>query len=221
MHYCQQCARPVEPVESNRSPQTCPRCGATLQQEQKSGWVNVARLTNLAEAGFLADELVSDGLEARIYSSESFSALTDNWTLSYMIQVPTASAHEAAARIRRWLADEQASEQELAGQFGNDDAADPVHWRPVAVVLVAGAMCFVLGHQLAQRTAERRPVARDSLAATIDAIGEPLLTEPIPGVPRHRLSYQRGDQTWLLDTDTDGDGRFDTRRRFQSTGIGR
>jgi hypothetical protein len=221
MYYCEQCARPVEPVEPNRSSQSCPRCGAPLKQEQQAGWVNVARLTNLAEAGFLADELVSEGLEARIYSAESFSALTDNWSLSYMIQVPSASAQEAAARIRQWLADEQAHEQYMAGRHGDEDAVNPVDWRPVAVVLVAGAMCFVLGHQFALRTAERQPLPRNSLPATIDAIGQPLLTEPMPGKPRHRLSYQRREQAWLLDTDTDGDGRFETRRHYHTTGVGR
>jgi hypothetical protein len=215
MHYCEQCARSVEPVEPNRSSQICPRCGAPLKLVQQDGWINVARLTSLAEAGFLADELMNEDLEARIYAAESFSVLTDRWTPSYLIQVPAESVHEAAAAIRRRLSEEPFIDQEY-----DDDRPDPVHWRPAALVLVAGAMCFVLGQQFGRQLDRHRPAAPNSLSAIVGAIGRPMLTEPAPGQPRYRLMYQRREQTWYLDTDADGDGRYESRREFHASGGG-
>jgi len=216
MHYCEQCARSVEPVEPNRSSQICPRCGAALKQVEPDGWINVARLTSLAEAGFLTDELVSEGQEARVYAAESFSVLSDRWTPSYLIQVPSDSVHEAAEVIRRRLEEDQFLDQGLADEF-DEGRPDPVHWRPVALVLVAGAMCFVLGQQFARQMDQPGPLPRNSLPATVDAIGQPLFTEPAPGQPRYRLTYQRRGQIWYLDTDADGDGRYEGRQKFQAS----
>jgi endogenous inhibitor of DNA gyrase (YacG/DUF329 family) len=218
MHYCEQCARSVEPVEPHRSSQICPRCGAALKLVELGEWTNIARLTNLAEAGFLTDELVSEGLQARVYAAESFSVLTDNWTQSYLIQVPTETAQEAAAVIRRRLAEDQFYEHDADLDHEGEDRPDPVHWRPVALVLVAGAMCFVLGQQFAQREGSLRPLRPDSLPATINAIGRPLFTEPLAGQPRYRLTYQWRQQAWELDADANGDGRFESHRQFHTAG---
>ena len=62
---------------------------------------NVARVANLAEAGFLTDELVGLGIEARIHQLEDFNALNDRWTSLYLIQVPSENAEEAAAQIQQ------------------------------------------------------------------------------------------------------------------------
>jgi len=215
MHYCERCARSVEPVEPNRLSQICPRCGESLKLVQPDGWVNVARLTSLAEAGFLTDELVSEGLEARVYAADSFSALSDTWTPSYMLQVPAESAQEAADTIRQRLAEDQFLEED-AGEY----EPDPVNWRPVALVLVAGAMCFVLGQQLGRQEQPRRPLPPNSLPATVGAIGRPMYTEPALGQPRYRLTYQPREETWYLDSDADGDGRYEGRREFRESGRG-
>jgi hypothetical protein len=215
MHYCEQCARSVEPVEPNRSSQICPRCGASLKLVEQDGWTNVARLTSLAEAGFLTDELSGGGLEARVYAAESFSATNDRWTASYLIQVPTASAHEATAVIRRRLAEDQYTDEELADYYAEPDGP---HWRSAALVLMAGAMCFVLGQQFARHEEQLAPLPANSLPATVGAIGRPLFTEPAPGEPRHRLSYEWRQQAWLLETDADGDGRYELRRQFHAQG---
>lgn len=221
MHYCEQCGRSVEPVEPNRSPQTCPHCDSPLKPEPQGAWTNVARLTNLAEAGFLTDELTSEGVEARVYAVESFSILTDTWIPSYLIQVPSDSAHEAATMLRHRLAGEQVADQALADTYDYDRSpADSLAWRPVVLVLAAGAICFVLGQHFARQEIPRRPLPPNSLPATIDAIGRPLFTEPIPGQPRHRLSYQWREQAWYLDTDVDGDGTFESHRKFHATGAG-
>jgi hypothetical protein len=54
----------------------------------------------------------------------------------------------------------------------------------------------------------------------LGAIGRPLVTEPAPGLPRHRLTYQWRDHSWLLDTDANDDGIYESHQRFQATGAG-
>jgi hypothetical protein len=179
----------------------------------------VARVTNLAEAGFLADELAGDGIDARIYQSEDFSALTDRWMVSYLLQAPPDVAPAAAARIRRHLAEIESYQEPDGDRPWDDDrpGIDQALWRPVAMVILAGMASFVLGQKLA---ADRDPPQppRNSLSRAVSAIGRPLVTEPTPGLARHRLYYHGREQVWYLDTDADGDGRYESQRRFQATG---
>ena len=98
-------------------------------------------------------------------------------------------------------------------------AVDPALWRPVALVMLAGMASFVLGQKLATDREPPRP-PRDSLSRAVSALGRPLVTEPAPGEPRHRLYCQPRQQTWYLETDADGDGQFESQRRFQAAGAG-
>jgi hypothetical protein len=97
---------------------------------------------------------------------------------------------------------------------------DPNYWRPVAIIVLAGVASFVLGRQSAMPPAEPPPPG-DFLAAAVNSIGQPLVTESIPGKPRHRLTYNRPHQKWYLDSDRDGDGTFDVRREFPTSGATR
>jgi hypothetical protein len=190
-----------------------------LRGDADRPWIDVARVTNLAEAGFLTDELVGFGVDARIHQLDEFSALTDRWASVYLIRVPSEWAHEAAAQIRRHLAEDSAGGDgdTRAYRFATEDYVDPTFWRPVALVVLAGVASFILGQQFSDNHGQRRP-PRDSLPSAVDAIGRPLVTEPIPGQPRHRLMFDRRRGTWHLDVDQDADGVYDSRRRFQATG---
>jgi hypothetical protein len=61
----------------------CPYCADELPRQSTDQWTDVARVTNLAEAGFLSDELIGLGIDARIYQLEEFSAVTDRWATVY------------------------------------------------------------------------------------------------------------------------------------------
>lgn len=216
---CPECARPTKERSLRGSRSVCPHCGSPLERDQPARWINVARVANLAEAGFLVDELSGEGIEARIYQSEDFSALTDRWQVSYLIQSPPSAAPSAAAHIRRHLAEmESYSDPASGGEWDNErPTADPLLWRPVALVVLAGVASFVLGQRFgADRDPPKPP--RNSLSSAISAIGRPLMTEPAPGQPRHRLYYHWRDQAWYLDTDADSDGRFEGRQRFHAAG---
>jgi hypothetical protein len=214
---CPECDRPTDTSDVRRV-SACPHCGAPLQHDEPARWINVARVTNLAEAGFLVDELSVEGIDARIYQSEDFSALTDRWLVSYLIQSPPDDAPLAADHIRRHLAEMEAYPEPAATGGWPDErpAFDPLVWRPVALVVLAGMASFVLGQRFAADRDSKPP--RNSLPGAISAIGRPLVTEPAAGHPRHRLYYHWRDEAWYLDTDADGDGRFEARQRFHAAG---
>ena len=96
-------------------------------------------------------------------------------------------------------------------------AVDPLLWRPVALVILAGVASFVLGQRFA---ADRDPPDRRAIRCpdAVTAIGRPLVTEPAPGLPRHRLYYHWREQAWYLETDANADGRFEARQRFHAAG---
>ena len=216
--FCPACARPTDRL-SHAGGGECLHCGAPLAPDAALRWINIARVTNLAEAGFLVDELLGDGIDARIYQTEDFSALNDRWLVSYLIQSPPDDAQAAASRIRQHLADIDSYQDPAANWTDVRPALDPLAWRPVALVILAGVASFAVGQRFAADPVLPRHEPH-SLATALTAIGRPLATEPVAGQPRHRLYYHRRDASWHLDSDTDGDGRYDTRQRFRATGSG-
>jgi hypothetical protein len=192
-------------------------------QSEGQPWIDVARVSNLAEAGFLTDELVGHDIDAQIHQLQEFSALTDRWTSLYLIRVPATAAQDAAAHIRQHLIDDAAdADNEPVGfRFStSNQQLDPLLWRPVALVILAGVSSFVLGQRLSDRQdpkANDRP-PRNSLATAIESIDRPFVIEPEPGKAGHRLQFDRRRQFWILDTDRDGDGRYDATRAFSAAG---
>jgi hypothetical protein len=221
-HYCPGCDRRVGSAEARSADYVCCYCGAELLRDDRGRWTNVARVANLAEAGFLVDELAGDGIDARIYQADDFNALTDRRSVTYLIQASPREAQAVAARIRQHLADVESrrGDPDDSRADNAEIGLDPMFWRPVALVVLAGMASFALGQRFGHDRGEVRPAPRNSLAGAVSAIGRPLVTEPAPGLPRHRLSYQWRDQSWLLDTDADADGVYESHQRFQSGGAG-
>jgi hypothetical protein len=189
--------------------------------EGESPWIDVARVTNLAEAGFLTDELVGHGIDAQIHQLQEFSALSDCWTSLYLIRVPDSQAPRAAAQIRRHLTDDAAeyeAEPAGGGWLAEGHASDPLLWRPLALVVLAGVSSFVLGQRFSDRPdpkPERRP-PRDLLVSAMESIDRPFVITPAPGQAGHRLQFDRRRQSWILETDRDGDGLYDSTHVFQA-----
>ena len=220
MNICSHCASPFEANQPTDRHPTCPYCGTKIVNHQRSPWVDVARVTSLAEAGFLTDELVGLGIEAQIYQLEEFGGSSHRWDAAYLIRVPTGMAQDAAARIREHLAEDAAGGERGPRNFcfsADSAAIDPAFWRPVALLILAGVASFALGQQFPEHPPRNR-VSDDSLPKAIDAIGRPLVTEPAAGLPRYRLSFDRRREAWSLGCDRDGDGLFESQQQFHASG---
>jgi hypothetical protein len=214
-HRCPECAQPLTRYDARRSDQVCPHCGAELPGALENQWINVARVANLAEAGFLADELAGEGVDARIFQTEDLSAVSDRWTASFLIQARPLEAQAAAARIRRYLAELEANPEPEEELKWDNRPAELAMWRPLALVVLAGMASFVIGQQFSAEREAPRP-QRNNLSRAVPAIGRPLVSEPAAALPRHRFYYHRGEQAWFLETDADADGRYEGRQRLQS-----
>jgi len=220
MFVCPKCANTVDVACSPARSPFCPHCGADVADAAASSWIDVARVANLAEAGFLTDELLGLDIDAQIYQLEEFSALADRWTTVYLIRVRADMAHQAAAHIRQHLAEEAAEAESGAMGFrfsADGQTIEPLLWRPVALVAIAGVASFLLGQRFSEQNVDRRP-PRGTLSTALGGVGRPLMTEPLPGKACHRLSLDRRSQTWYLDTDHNGDGLFESRQRFHASG---
>jgi hypothetical protein len=217
---CPNCATSYDATRLLDSGQTCPNCGGTISRQDAAPWTNIARVANLAEAGFLADELVGLGIDARIHQLDQFNALNDHWTSLYLIQVPAESAEEAVAQIQRHRDDDihyaEAYDPPQALPLATQ-VMDPLFWRPVAFIVLTSIASFAVGQRLSGQNAPRR-LAPNSLPATANRIAQPFVTEPAAGKPRYRLSFDSRQQAWSLEADSDNDGRYDARRRFHATG---
>lgn len=216
---CPNCATSYDASRLHRTRRSCPNCGGAIKEQDPVPWTNVARVANLAEAGFLADELTGLGIDARIHQSDDFNALNDRWTSFYLIQVPSEHAEEAATQIERHRdddmrrrGDDQSAPLPLSSQL-----MDPRFWRPVALILLTGIASFVVGQRLSGQNAVR-PLASNSLPSTANRIGRPFVTEPVAGRPRYRLSFDSRQQAWSLETDRDNDGLYDARQQYRATG---
>jgi len=216
---CPNCHTTYDATGLHRARRTCPNCGGAVKQQDAVPWTNVARVANLAEAGFLVDELVGQGIDARIHQLDDFNALNDRWTSVYLIQVASENAEEAAAQIQRHRDDDLRNRADNGAYplpFSRQ-IMDPLFWRPVALIVLTGIASFVIGQRLSGQNAGR-PVASNSLPSTANRIGRPFVTEPAAGKPRYRLSFDSQQQAWSLETDRDNDGRFDARQQFHATG---
>lgn len=222
MYACPKCARVLDDTRfANLG--TCPACGAEVTGYGDQEWCAVARVTNLAEAGFLADELAGIGIDAKVHQSDEFSAVADRWRAAYVICVPAKASGDAAARIREHMHDSAGRYQESpleSNSAGATSFLESGGWRPVALVLLAGVTSFVMG----QRFSEMRDRQHDdrqtqtALNAAMAQIDQPFVTDRGMGEPVHRIYYDSRNKIWFLDTDREGDGRYDARTAFRASG---
>jgi hypothetical protein len=197
----------------------CPFCGKALAAESEANWTSVARLANLAEAGFFSQMLADEGIASQIRQHDDFSALDGSWSSVYVMQVPQIDAQRATERIRQELA--SGSTEELAQTIKPETAGATATWKPVALMLFAGSLAYLAGQNVPRH--EGQVPHNDSRASLWDAVRQietPLVSEPVADGARFRLSYDRGHSVFLLEEDRDGDGRYDRRRAFHQRNRG-
>jgi hypothetical protein len=186
-------------------------------------WTDIARIANLAEAGFLADELSGLGMEARIQQVNDFNAASDRWSAKYLIQVPADHAANAAEHLRQYLFEEDAGPRPMLDAFrfpAGRGANELISWRVAILVALAGVVGFAYGQQFAPQKSPQR-VQPEGLSAAADAIGRAFVTEPVANQPQYRLSFDRRSTEWTLSADSDHDGVFEQSQRFPATAANR
>jgi hypothetical protein len=194
----------------------CPQCGHRVAESQTFEWADVARVSNLAEAGFLSDELVGIGIESRVHQLDEFSAASDRWSSQYLIRVPEQFAREAASHIEQYLFEDELARRPVLDVMRNPlrgSASESLSWRPVILVVIAGIASFALGQRFSEQFPPRRPPAQ-SLPSAVAAINKRFTTDSAANQPRHRLSFDQRQQQWTLETDRDNDGVYDETRHF-------
>lgn len=188
--------------------------GMASGDESTDGYAPAARVASLAEAGYLVSVLQSEGLDAEVRHTKSFSAINGAWLTDYIVQAPVEQLPRVAQVLRAEAAAIAEEEDDAEAATDENDEFRQVVWRPVALMALAGVVSFLVGQHLA--TAPQRE-GENALSEAFVGVGRPFYTESGPGGVRHRLTYDRRAARWLLDTDVNGDGRFDQRRRFTTT----
>lgn len=195
----------------------------------------LARVGNLAEAGYLASLLEAEGIPATIRVAENFNAVTGAWTVAYQLDVSDDDKFRAA-RLLRQEADARARGDEPSqrgGEFPTDVSdtrfgAEPIDeaanlLRPLTLLVVVAAVGWgFFARNGAGRNVRAVPNAEPAaaLGAAVRSLGAPLYATDGPDRPLHRLRFDAENRCWELAIDADRDGRFETNRRFGAAAVG-
>lgn len=218
MPICTTCNAYLTPLQL--ADDDCPDCASRKARdttEHRDDWRSAAKVVNLAEAGYLVSRLEGEDIPARLVQSDSFSAVDGSWSSYYLLQVPS-EALDASTELIRSESEQLRGEEPDFDRFGEPIEHEPVHlvfWRPVALMAVAGLATLWLGQHVPDprpRVAPNRNAA--AMGAAIEALGQPLVVVGEGGRTKHRLRYRSESRAWLLESDTDNDGRFDRQQRF-------
>lgn len=223
MDVCPQCDSSIDAGGLLDTGDSRPACGRVVSNTDAMQWINVASVANLAEAGFICDELVGLGIDARVHHWEDFDAASHRQSSKYLIRVPAKFASEAAKHVRQYLSEETVGQPTLLDRLrfvaGGADG-EAMSWRPIVLVVLAGVAGFTLGQRISQDRGDRR-LPLNSLSSTIGEIGRPFIAEPAANQPQYRLSFNRQQQAWTLGIDQDNDGHFESAEYFRATGTAR
>jgi hypothetical protein len=227
MMQCSRCGRQLT-LDDRHAP--CPGCGQTVSSESVAPWKSIARLSNLAEAGFYADYLEGEGFAARVHHRHDYSALDSTWMTSFELQVPADQTKLAHAALQQGLelheddglAGAEAAEWEAESPHrlrreSRGGGGDEVETRARSTVLpslvwvlVAGGLAYTLGRS---GFGASGPAAQEVILEVIRH-SSPFISEPAEGNPRRCLRYDPHRREFVLEEDRNGDGVWDRQWRF-------
>lgn len=211
MKHCQHCSYTFVAI---REDGICPRCQQPIPRSPgRQRWTNVARVSNLAEVGYLADLLEGEGIATQILQDSDFCAVSGSWLTTYLLRVPGEKSGTAIQCLKDEVApadDSPWSDEAYAQRHG---AGKPLAtWRSVVLVLMAGGIAYYAGRVSVERP--HRPIPlRESLWQAISEDDQPLVSFP-NAKPSRRLRFEPATRSIMLEDDADGDGQFRV-RRFQ------
>lgn len=213
---CHHCRREFEPTQLGATA-ICPECRSEVRVGDNDQWVSVVRTINLAEAGYLANELETGGFPSQIRQHDSFSAVDGTWNSLFLIQVPAEQAQASADHLRAYLAEAEFSGPIAVAEDGADDGAPrgPV-WRPLALMVVAGVAVLFIGQRMRELRVRQHEASRANLLHVLEQIDRPFVSvDPGKEAGRFRLMFNRRMEIWRLQEDPDGDGRYDREWTFR------
>ena len=221
MLICHHCRHEFEPLGVAPTA-ICPECRSEVRVTAGPAWVSVVRTSNLAEAGYLADELENGGFRTQIKQHDSFSALDGSWTGFFLIQVPAEEAQQSADQLRSYLAEPELTSPLSVAQDYDATDRGPIVLRPLAMMLVAGVAILFIGQKMRELRARHDPQTRPRLLTVLEKIDRPFVSvNPRHAPNRFRLLFSRPAEAWQLQEDVDGDGHYDRHWQFQEPSFGR
>jgi hypothetical protein len=206
---CDHCHESIESIDSNVN--FCPSCGQPQILEDELGWNPIAKFGELAEAGYFADELRSEGIRSRIIASSDLEA-DGGWRSQF--QLLTAEAD--SQRAREWLVRHIEEHDELGWNEANQpERLTPRRTGIAGMLLIVGSSLsagLFMGAQL------RSP--DPAFIEFWDAVksSPTYTTDPrLPG-PRRRLDIDQDRGILRIRQDLDQDGEFDEQMEFRPAG---
>jgi hypothetical protein len=218
MAYCQNCGITI-PDNDRRT--LCQDCETAGTPTDSGDWVGIAKMTNLAEAGFLSDLLDSKGIPAKLDQRDDFSAVDGGWRTSFTLRVPPDHHTRALSFLRDEVAEYHAEEE--ADDLWDAEPATILdvlrRQRGVPIVAVVLLMGMVALSAYAAGRASKNPFGEPGIPqalwkAMTDST-QPYFAVWPDGKLQRRLQFDKNKRTLILEVDVDGDGRFDRRQEFR------
>ena len=223
MAYCRNCGCSVADMKPHA---LCERCEASSAAvADADDWVPIARMANLAEAGFLCELLISKDVPAKLDQLNDFSTVDGSWQTLFILRVPPDLRTRATDLLRDEVATFNAEEND-------DNSRDTAHSETIRsmprprIASVAGSLLLLAMVAMSSYAAgramgrpSRGPAISSKLWQAISETNQPLIAIWPDGKLQRRLRFDRDRQTLILEDDRDGDGRFDSRREFREDSI--
>ncbi len=182
-------------------------------------WQPIARVRNLAEAGFLADLLAADDIDSLVRETQDFDAVHAIWRQWFTVYVNEV-AQSRAVEIARQEA--EAAHADLACAADEDWPNDslPRPWKSASLIVLAATLGWLGATTHISRHGVDEARRDDVLWRMLMDCDSPLVSDHPPGERRMRLTPRPPD-VLIWELDADGDGRFDKRRELHRPAGGR
>ena len=201
--------------EKDPVPAYCSGCGMKLQGVQD--WVPIARMANLAEAGYMADYLSQQEIATDIAQENNFNAAAGAWLSSFIVRVSQADAEST----RRLLTTgEYGEEDQLADDWQRmaGSGAGVFPWATIKwllFVLLAVGLAYLAIDRQRQQPGQGQEGEADSFEEFMNQQPGPWVHHDHHGV-RSELYFNSEQKSMMLEQDRDGDGVSDYYRTFQT-----
>lgn len=201
--------------EKDPVPAYCSGCGMKLQGVQD--WVSIARMANLAEAGYMADYLSQQEIATDITQENDFNAAAGAWLSSFMVRV---SQDDAESTRRLLTTGEYGEEDQLTDDWQRmaGSGAGFLPWATIKwifFVLVAVGLAYLAMDLQRQQPGPGQEAEADSLEEFMSRQPGPWVHHDHNGV-RSELYFNPEQNSVMLEQDRDRDGVTDHYRTFQT-----